>query len=483
MSAKAEIKLTNTLSGKKEVFEPRGGAEAIVKIYLCGPTVYGFAHVGNARTALMGDLVHKILKLAGYQVDFSRNITDIDDKIIKVANDQSKNWSQVAKLFEDAYLKDMADLAVTPPSRSPHATEHVKDILAMIEGLIKQGYAYPAETPFGRDVYFRVKKFQTYGKLSRKNTDDLMSGARIEVGEAKEDPLDFALWKSAKPGEPSWESPWGAGRPGWHIECSAMIHALFHDEIDIHMGGLDLIFPHHENEIAQSEAYSSKSLAKYWIHGGLLTFGKEKMSKSLGNIVLTKDFIESFGAETYRMMCLQNHYRGPMDFSDEVILRSESLLERLYSAKGRVVDSASAPDVSHPELSNIEEQMRTALFDDFNAAKATGVALKGLRLCFKEDKPELWKLWGKQTLIIFNSVFEILKSDPRTTCHAMRARRLKRVGISEQKAGEIEKRLEDREQFRKNKDFAASDRLRAEIESEGIVVMDGPDGACWTVRV
>ncbi len=482
MAAIAEIKLTNTLTGKKETFAPNGGSDAPVRIYLCGPTVYGYAHVGNARTALMGDLVNKTLQLAGYKVDFARNITDIDDKIIKLANDQSKGWDEVAKLFEEAYLKDMKDLSVTAPTRSPHATEHVKDIYSMIQGLVDAGYAYPSDTPFGTDVYFRVKKFEGYGRLSRKNTDDLVAGARIEVGESKEDPLDFALWKSAKPGEPSWTSPWGEGRPGWHIECSAMIHALFHDTIDIHMGGLDLIFPHHENEIAQSEAFSGKSLAKYWLHGGLLTFGREKMSKSLGNIVLTKDFIESFGAETYRVMCLQNHYRGPMDFSDEVILRSESLLERLYLAKFRAAESASASDVDHPELSSIGEQMRASLFDDFNAAKALGVALKGLRLCYKEEKPELWKLWGAQTLNLLTGVFEILKNDPQSTRTNMRARRLKRVGISESKALEVEKRLEEREQVRKNKDFAASDRLRAEIESEGFVVMDGLDGACWTVR-
>ncbi len=480
----AEIRLTNTLTGKKEVFRPRGGHGAPVRIYLCGPTVYGYAHVGNARTALMGDLLHRVLKLAGYKVEFARNITDIDDKIIKVAHETGSPWDQVAKTFEDAYLADMKNLCVHEPSHTPHATEHVADIVSMISGLIEKGFAYPADTPFGADVYFRVKSFKTYGRLSRKNVDDLLAGARIEVGEAKEDPLDFALWKAAKPGEPSWDSPWGKGRPGWHIECSAMIHALFDNAIDIHMGGLDLIFPHHENEIAQSEAFSNAQLATYWVHGGLLTFGKEKMSKSLGNIVQTKDFIENFGAETYRLMCLQHHYRGPMDFSDEVILRTESLLERLYLAKMRFEDSksASVPPDCPPEVRNIQEQMRAALFDDFNAAKALGFALKGLRMCFKEENAGLWRVWGEETLPLFAEVFDIVSGDPKTRRRQMRARRLKRVGLSEEQAQEIERRLEAREQFRKEKDFAASDRMRAEIEASGILVMDGPDGACWTVK-
>lgn len=478
----AEVQLTNTLSGKKEKLTPKTPGE--VTIYSCGPTVYGLTHVGNARAAVSSDTVVRVLKIAGYQVKFARNITDIDDKIIKVANETGSTWDQVAKKFTGTYESEIAALNIQKADFVPKATENIKNMHSMIEALISKGLAYVAETPYGNDVYYSVTDFKNYGCLTHRKIEDMMTGARIEPGEQKKNPVDFALWKAAKPDEPSWDSPWGKGRPGWHIECSAMIEGIFGDGIDIHMGGIDLIFPHHENEIAQSEGLSGKPLATYWVHNGLLNFGREKMSKSLGNIFTTAKFLELYGAETLRLLFMQHHFRSPMDFSDEGISRSEALLERLYSCvqkmqehKNVVVDEALLPS----DLKNIDEQMRLALFDDFNTAKALGILLKAVRVCFREQKPEFWAALKKPFNLVIESM-GIFKEDPTLAISAIKKRHCSRLGVTPEMAESIEKRLAAREEARKQKNFAESDRLRVELESEGILVMDGQDGAAWSVK-
>jgi len=477
-----QILLTNTLTAKKEPLKTR--RPSLVNIYLCGPTVYGYTHVGNARAALTGDLVVRTLEYAGYTVRYARNITDIDDKIIKKAQDESREAASVAKEFEDAYDAELAQMNVRRPDFIPHATEHVSDMHEIIRGLMAKDFAYAADTPFGKDVYFRVEKFQPYGKLSKRNPDDMQAGARIEVGEAKHNPLDFALWKAAKPGEPSWSFDGvGEGRPGWHIECSAMIHALFPEGLDIHMGGLDLIFPHHENEIAQSESAHGGELAAQWIHNGMLTVQREKMSKSTGNGFRTFEFLEMFGAETLKLMYLQHHYRSPVDFSDEGILRTEALVERLYRAKQKALEHAhvhyGATEMP-PAFKNLEK-LDESLFDDFNSAKALGHVLGALRVCHKEDKPELWSAWGHACMKVFSRVFGLLESAPAEAIAQIRARRLKRMKISADVAERIDRELVAREELRKNKLFAEADEVRKRLEAEGFQIMDGPDGACWTV--
>jgi cysteinyl-tRNA synthetase len=481
--ATAEVLLQNTLTGKKERLETKIPGE--VSIYACGPTVYGYAHVGNARTALMVDLVVRTLRLAGYNTQLARNVTDVDDKIIRVANDSGRDPQNVAQEFTQVYQGEMGTLGILAPNHEPKATEHIPHMVKIIQGLIDRGMAYAADTPFGNDVYFAVGKFKPYGKLSKRKLDDMQAGVRIEPGESKRDPLDFALWKAAKPGEPSWPSPWGAGRPGWHIECSAMIDSLFPKGLDIHMGGLDLIFPHHENEIAQSEAYCDCQLARYWVHGGMLTLGREKMSKSLGNIFTTHKFLELYSGETLRLMTLQHHYRSPMDFSDESILRAEALLERLYTAKLQTYEAKSSkarvPNDLPPELKELRSVMTASLFDDFNAPKAMGFLLKAVRTCFREQRPELWAAL-EPALDFVSSVLGALDQEPSRALTNLRDARLKRLGVTEERAREIDAVLKQREDARKNKDFASSDKLRQELEAQGIVVMDGPDGSSWTLK-
>ena len=496
--ALSEIKIQNTLTGKKEPFRPKKPGQ--VQFYACGPTVYGYAHVGNAKTSISMDIINRVLRHAGYKVTFARNITDVDDKIIKVANDENRAWDSVAAQFTETYETEMRALGNLKPDLVPKATQHIPEMIAMIETLIQKDLAYPASTPYGNDVYFRVTKYEGYGKLSRKNIEDLQAGARIEPGEMKDDPLDFALWKAAKPGEPSWESPWGAGRPGWHIECSAMIHKHFHTDCDLHGGGLDLIFPHHENEVAQSEGATGKTLATYWVHSGLLVFGKEKMSKSLGNIVTTDAFLKNYGGETLRLMTALQHYRSPVDFTEESILRAEGLLERLYHCKQHAQeawsklfdedldsllrDEAPLGKTNLPEaptdLRTLTQQMEEALFDDFNSAKAMGFLLKAARLCFRENKPEHWAAWGA-ALPLVSRAMGLLEANPTEILGIIRCRRLNRMGVSEEFCHQIDGMLAKREEARAAKNYAESDRLRAELEAKGIQVMDGPDGVTWTV--
>jgi cysteinyl-tRNA synthetase len=384
----------------------------------------------------------------------------------------------VAQKYEAIFLEEMKRLGVSTPDFRPRATECIPQMVDMIKELISKGYAYASETPFGNDVYFRVKNFSEYGKLSNKKVDELRVGARIEAGESKEDPLDFTLWKATKPGEPSWDSPWGKGRPGWHIECSAMIHAHFPEGIDIHMGGLDLIFPHHENEIAQSEACFDKKLATYWVHNNLLTLEREKMSKSIGNIFTTEQFLESYGPEVLRLFLFQHHYRSPIDFSEESITRSEALLIKLYNAKKLLM--GFDPNFSSERCEKWPE-LEAALWDDFNTAKAMGLIMKALREAFRENTPEKWNKWSL-SLKYFHKVYGILEGNPDEKIKEIHHRKLKRLGISEDKAAVIQASLDQRAQLRAEKNFEASDKIRAQLEAQGVLIMDNPDASTWSIK-
>lgn len=475
------ISLLDTLSGQKKILKPKSPGE--VCVYCCGPTVYGYTHVGNARAALTLDLITRVLEYAGYNVQAARNFTDIDDKIIEAAKQEKITPHDLAKKYEQSYVEELATLGCKPPHFTPRATETIPEMIVMIEKLLNKKAAYTAKAAEGTDVYFRITSFREYGKLSKRKVDDMLAGARVEIGEQKEHPADFALWKAAKPGEPSWKSPWGQGRPGWHIECSAMIHQLFGTGLDIHMGGVDLVFPHHENEIAQSEACESAPLANSWLHNGLIEMGHEKMSKSLGNIVRTRQFLDTYGPEVLRLLVFAQHYRSPIDFSNDNVLRAEDLVLRLYAAKKKVEEASQAlvPTDLPPELSNLEERIAECLFDDFNSARALGLILGALRVCWRENRLEYFKAWGS-CLKVLNSIYGILTENANESLLAHQQRKLKRTGISEERAAEIESRLKERQMLRQQKKFKEADELRLGLEQSGILVMDSPEGSHWSIK-
>ncbi|MBI5251675.1 MAG: cysteine--tRNA ligase, partial [Desulfomonile tiedjei] len=364
------LKIYNTLTRKKESFEtvvPRR-----VGMYVCGVTVYDYCHIGHARSAVLFDIIYRYLRYRGYEVTYVRNFTDVDDKIINRANELQINWKELAEKFIREFYVDMDALGVLRPTHEPKATEFIGQIQQLIARLIEGGYAYQAEG----DVMFSVYSFGPYGKLSGKRTDELMSGARVEVDEKKRNPLDFALWKAAKPGEPSWDSPWGPGRPGWHIECSAM--SMFHlgEQFDIHGGGADLAFPHHENEIAQSEAATGKPFAKYWVHNGFVNIRSEKMSKSLGNVLNIRDILKIVHPEVLRLFLLTSHYRSPLDYSESFIREEAAALERLYAAMtglDELMNAGGSLAELPEELSGITEKFAEAMDDDFNTPKGLAV--------------------------------------------------------------------------------------------------------------
>jgi cysteinyl-tRNA synthetase len=379
------LRLYNTLSRSKEDFVPR--EEGKVFMYVCGPTVYNHIHIGNARTFLSFDVIRRYLEYRGFDVRFVQNITDVDDKIIRAANDEGVPAADVAARFTEAFLKAMSDLGVQPPTAQPRATETIPQMIGMVERLIERGHAYVVDG----DVYFAVRSFPGYGKLSGRDIDELESGSRVDVDERKQDPLDFALWKSAKPGEPHWPSPWGEGRPGWHLECSVMSEMELGVPFDIHGGATDLIFPHHENELAQSEAATGLDFVHYWMHGGLLQVNSEKMSKSLGNFLLLKDVLETYPAPVVRLLMLQTHYRSPLDFSTDRLDEARTAYERLANmvrsigwVRSRPAAGPGAPEAERAALSSAVADARTRfdaeMDDDFNSAGALGALFELARV-------------------------------------------------------------------------------------------------------
>ena len=467
------IHITNTMTGKKEEFRPL--ESRTVKMYVCGPTVYDHAHIGHARSAVVFDVIRRWLEYRGYRVIYVRNYTDVDDKIIKRAKEEEISWKEVAEKYIASYEEDMRALNVKEPTYKPRVTEHIREIVEMIDGLIEKGYAYEA----GGDVYFSVKKFPEYGKLSKRNIEELRAGARIEPGENKKDPLDFALWKRSKEGEPGWESPWGVGRPGWHIECSVMSMKYLGETMDIHGGGLDLIFPHHENEIAQSESYTGKTFARYWVHNGFVMVNREKMSKSLGNFFTIKEILERFSPDVLRLFLLSTHYRSPIDFSFERLEDSERALKRLFN----FIDSLAAVEsleVVEGEgepisVSGFRELFESAMDDDFNTAKALGSLFELVKKAnlLKDRALKEGKI-TKAEKLSFREAVEFVENALRTLGF-----KLERERESSLEEKLIELLIEVRGELRKKKEFQLADMIRDRLKELGIVLEDLPTGTIY----
>lgn len=461
------IRIFNTLSRAKEEFIPL--EEGKVKMYVCGPTVYNYIHIGNARPVIVYDTVRKYLEYRGYDVHFVSNFTDVDDKIIKAANELGEEVSELTERFIEAYFADIEALGCNRADDHPRVTDHMDQIIDFIKVLIDKGYAYESQG----DVYYRTRKFEGYGKLSHQDIDDLKSGARIEVGEKKEDALDFALWKAAKPGEISWESPWGVGRPGWHIECSVMARDILGDTIDIHAGGQDLTFPHHENEIAQSEAHNDKEFARYWMHNGYINIDNEKMSKSLGNFVLVNDIRKHVDPQVLRFFMLSVHYRNPINYSGELMEQAEAGLDRIRTAYANVIHrlehSADLGDQDDMWTYKINEQIKafeTAMDDDFNTANA-------IAELFEIAKQANIYLKQNQTSI------SVLTAYATALEKFMGVLGLKLSAEKELLDEEIDALIEERNAARKERNFARADEIRDQLKEMNIILEDTAQGVRW----
>jgi cysteinyl-tRNA synthetase len=481
------IRVFNTLQQAKVPLEPLTPGK--IGIYVCGPTVYSYVHIGNARTFTSFDTIVRYLRYRGFEVRYVRNYTDVDDKIIKAAKETGEDPIALAARFVNEFEADCRALKLLPPDVSPKVSETIPEIIAIIEKLIARGAAYVS----GGDVYFEVRKYPGYLKLSKRNLDDLMAGAgdRELVGEAKRDPLDFALWKAAKPGEPSWPSPWGAGRPGWHIECSAMSSKYLGETFDLHGGGLDLIFPHHENEIAQSEAASGKTLCNCWMHGGFLDLEGAKMSKSLGNVVRLRDALGRVDAEGLRYFFLSTHYRQQLAFSDKSLADAEARMEYFYETLKKVDDRVAGKDFGqgplHGDPARFLAEFDEAMSDDFNFAGALGV-LSGLfaELNLFTDKPPVKdKAVVGRTLVALRQVVTkiasalgLFEDPPQAWLLRRRDRQVIAKGID---AAKVDGLLQARVEARAQKNWAESDRLRDELKALGVEIMDTPQGTTWKV--
>ncbi|MBI5142141.1 MAG: cysteine--tRNA ligase [Nitrospirae bacterium] len=483
------LRIYNTLTGKKEPFVPITPGR--VGMYVCGITVYDNCHIGHARSAIVFDVMRRYLAHRGYKVTYVRNFTDVDDKIINRANKEGVAWDEIARRYTEAFYDDMNRLGVRAADVEPKATDYIDEMIEIVAGLIEKGHAYAV----GGDVYFATRTFEGYGKLSKRDLDELMSGARVEVNEIKRDPLDFALWKSSKPGEPAWESPWGPGRPGWHIECSAMSRKHLGDSFDIHGGGADLIFPHHENEIAQSEAFTGKPFVRYWVHNGFITVDKEKMSKSLGNFFTIKEILDKFDPEAVRFFILSTHYRSPIEFSDEQLREAEVSLDRYYTTSGRIVEfleAAPAGEKKSPGeqaiddlLSEFNERFSAAMDDDFNTAQATGLIFELVREAnrYLDAKPVGSAAMErvKRARDLVNSagrVMGLFKRTPHEWNLAILASR--RIGLDE---AAICAKIEERRAARERKDWGAADAVRNELAAAGVLLEDKKDRTGWKVKV
>lgn len=461
------LQVYNTLSRKKETFETIEPNK--VRMYVCGPTVYNKAHVGHAMSALVFDVIRRYLQYRGYDVRHVMNYTDVDDKIIKRANSLNTDPFKLAQTYIDQFDAHLADLNILPATLNPRATTEMEHILEMITGLIEKGYAYPKEG----DVYFRVRKLKGYGKLSGRKLDDMQAGARIGVDERKEDPMDFALWKVAKSGEPSWESPWGMGRPGWHIECSAMSANHLGEQIDIHGGGNDLIFPHHENEIAQTEALTGKQFSRYWIHNGMLQLSGEKMSKSVGNLVSIEEFLSKHKGDALRMMVLNSGYRNPLTFNEEVIGQAEKALERLESALKPAL--AEAAGLAEKEKKTVAAQMEKtvagfeqAMDDDFNSAGGLGNLFELVRVInhARADGASDEDLLDAQKMLKFLTSVLGLSLGAREGAHPADAF--------------VDLLIDVRSEVRESKMWVLSDTIRDKLAALGVLVEDSKSGSSWT---
>jgi len=480
----------NTKTNRKEKLTPL--EEGHVKMYVCGITAYDYCHIGHARSVLVFDMIVRYLRYRGYKVTFIRNFTDIDDKIIKRAQEQGTTCSELSQRFIRKFHDDMAALGTEKPTLEPLATEHLPEMIALIEELIAKGLAYAAEG----DVYYRVQRFPGYGVLSGRGLEDMQAGARVAVNDNKEHPMDFALWKASKPGEPAWESPWGPGRPGWHIECSAMGKKYLGDTFDIHGGGKDLVFPHHENEIAQSEGASGKPFANLWIHHGFVTIKDEKMSKSLGNFLTIREVLERYPAEVLRLFVFSTHYRNPLDYSEAAMTDAEAGLTRLYSALAGVAElpedgAAQSPTVisakDREKLAQLAENFLQAMDIDFNSALALGRIFDAIKIINKvrqalppAPSPSDLDLLRASAAKIreLAGIFGLLKEDPALYLRQRQEKLLASLAIE---PAEIEELIARRETARRSKDWAEADRLRDQLLARHILIKDGPAGTTWEV--
>lgn len=465
------MKIYNTMTREKQEFVPIKEGE--VKMYSCGPTVYDYFHIGNARPFIIFDTMRRYLEYLGYKVTFVQNFTDIDDKMINRANKEGITVKELGDRFIAEYYKDAKALGIKQADIHPKATENIDAIIDVVKTLEEKGYAYNV----GGNVYFRTKKFEEYGKLSHQPLEELEAGARIDVADEKEDPMDFALWKAQKPGEPAWESPWGMGRPGWHIECSAMVNKFLGSTIDIHSGGKDLIFPHHENEIAQSECANGCHFAKYWMHNGYININNQKMSKSLGNFFTIRDITQKYKPEVVRFFMLSAHYRSPVNFSDELMQQAQSAMERVYTcidnlkfllanAKDRAI-TGSETEVMNA-LSAAKQRFKDAMDDDLNTADAISAIFDIVSAANKgfSENGDNAKEALEKTLAQIHELGDVL-------------------GLFEEKQeksadAEIEALIEKRNEARKNKNWAEADRIRDELKAKNIILKDTPMGVKWS---
>ncbi len=486
------IQIHNTLSGKKEALQPIEAGH--VKLYVCGITSYDYCHIGHARSALAFDMIVHYLKYRGLKVTYVRNFTDIDDKIITRAGEQQTTSEKLANRFIDEFYTDMDRLGIDRPDIAPKATEHIGEMITLIGELIDQGKAYPSDG----DVYFIVESFPEYGKLSKRNIDDMRAGARISVNEQKRHPMDFVLWKGSKPGEPTWDSPWGPGRPGWHIECSAMSRKYLGETFDIHGGGQDLIFPHHENEIAQSEGANHKPFVNYWIHHGFVTIRDEKMSKSLGNFLTIRDILNHYHPEILRFFIFSTHYRNPLDFSEAAMQDATTGLERLYECVAAIDalnpetkddDTPSClSDKDIQQLDSIESRFQQAMDNDFNTAQAQGIFFDSVKtlnrirrkLPATSTTHDLGVLKNSiATLKKLANIMGLLREDAGQFLAAKKARLISEGNID---VAAIETLIAERYQCRQAKNWARSDAIRDQLLGKNIELMDGPDGTTWSVK-
>lgn len=463
------MKLYNTMTRKKEKFVPIKEGE--VRMYSCGPTVYDYFHIGNARPFIIFDVLRRYFEYKGYKVKYVQNFTDIDDKMIDRANRENISVFELGDKFIEEYFKDADDLGIKRATYHPRATEHIDDVIEFIERLIDRGMAYNVDG----DVYFDTSAFPDYGKLSRQDLEDLEAGARIDIDEKKKNVMDFVLWKSQKPGEPAWDSPWGKGRPGWHIECSVMSTKYLGDTIDIHSGGQDLIFPHHENEIAQSEGATGKPFANYWLHNGYINVDNTKMSKSLGNFFTVRDIAKEFDLEVVRLFMLSAHYRNPINFSKELIKQAESALERLYTAKKNLeflMSVAEERELTEHEreieghLGNYRAQFEQAMEDDVNTADALAAIFDLVRYMntnFSDENSKNLIKKGYRELVELTAIMGILQKESQT------------ANMDE----EIEALIEKRQRAREEKDWNLADAIRDQLNDMGIVLEDTPKGVKW----
>ncbi|WP_138205862.1 cysteine--tRNA ligase [Haloimpatiens lingqiaonensis] len=465
------MKIFNSMTRKKEEFIPVKPGE--VRMYVCGPTVYDFFHIGNARTFVIFDTIRRYLEYRGYEVKFVQNFTDIDDKMIRRANEEDITVKQLGDKFIGEYYKDADGLNIERATVNPRATEYMGQIVEFVQELIDKGYAYEVDG----DVYFHTKKFEEYGKLSGQNLDDLQAGARINVDERKKDPMDFAIWKSKKPGEPGWESPWGMGRPGWHIECSCMAYDLLGETIDIHGGGMDLVFPHHENEIAQSEARTGKKFVKYWMHAAYLNIDNKKMSKSLKNFFTTRDILKEYDVDVIRFFMLSAHYRNQLNFSRELLDSAKSSVERIYNTIGNLeslLEEVKTQNILPEEkdfediLKEIKNKYIEKMDDDFNTAD-------GITAIFDLVKEINLKVNVNSSKELVEKSLNLIRELGAPLGILQKSRKSKLED-------EIEKLIEERQKARKEKNWALADKIRDDLSERGIILEDTPQGVRWHLK-